>query len=144
MFAAGDQWNSIDFIGVESFFIQFYLLFGVPMDYPEERRSFPRTKIHLPVQVDTGTYRAWGEMQNITVEGVAFTLVRHLSVGTQVTVEILSEVNAMRSNVLKVKVLRCELQDDELSPSFLISAKLMEANDAYLNDVMTLIFDQPS
>jgi hypothetical protein len=110
------------------------------MDHPEERRSFPRTKIYLPVQIDTGTYRAFGETQNITVEGVAFTLARHISTGTQVTVEILSETNAIRSNVLKVEVLRCELQDDEVPPSFFISTKLIEANDMYSHDVLALIF----
>ena len=110
------------------------------MDNPEERRSFPRAKIHLPIQVDTGAYRSSGEMQNITVEGVAFTLVRHLSVGTQVTLRILFELNEIRSNVLKVEVLRCEVPDDEFHPSFFISAKLLETNDAYLRDVLALIF----
>ena len=83
-------------------------------------------------------------MQNITVEGVAFTLVRHLSAGTQVMVEILSEVNEIRSNVLKVEVLRCEPQENEMPPTFLISGKLIDTNDVYLNDVLALIFGRPS
>ncbi len=79
-------------------------------------------------------------MQNLTIEGVAFTLGRHLSAGTQVAVEILSEIKEIRSHALKVEVLRCELQDYEVPPSFLISGRLMETNDSYMNDVLALIF----
>ena len=110
------------------------------MDHPEERRTFPRTEINLPVQIDTGFHQIPGRMRNLTIEGVSFSLSRHLSAGTQVIVEILSEIKEIRSNAFKVEVLRCEIQDDEISPSFLISGKLMETNDAYLHDVLSMIF----
>ncbi len=110
------------------------------MDHPEERRYFPRTKINLPIQIDTGTDKITGKMQNLTIEGISFSLGRHLSVGTQVTMEILSEIKEIRSNLIKVEVLRCEIQDNEASPSFFISGQLMEANDVYLHDVLSMIF----
>ena len=110
------------------------------MDNPGERRCFPRAEINLPVQIDTGIHQIPGRMRNLTIEGVSFSLGRHLSAGTQVTVEILSEIKAIRSNAFKVEVLRCEIQDNKVSPSFFISGKLMDTNDAYLHDVLSMIF----
>lgn len=114
------------------------------MDNPRERRSFPRTEISLPVQVSIGTARISGNIKNLTIEGLAFTLEQELSPGSKVEVEINSENQKIRSNAVKIEVLRCEPQAIEASPSFLISGKLIDTNDIYLNDVMALIFDQPA
>jgi hypothetical protein len=114
------------------------------MDNPSERRNFPRAEINLPVQVDTGDARIPGRMQNLTIEGLAFILEQELPVRSKVEVAINSEDKKIRSNVVKIQVLRCEPQANEASPSFLISGKLIDVNDVYLNDVMTLIFDQPN
>jgi hypothetical protein len=114
------------------------------MDNPRERRNFPRAEINLPIQVVTGNARIPGTMQNLTIEGLAFTLEQELPIRSKVEVAINSENKKIRSNVVKIQVLRCEPQENETSPSFLISGKLIDVNDVYLNDVMTLIFGQPS
>ena len=114
------------------------------MDKPQERRNFPRAEISFPVQVITGNARIPGTMQNLTIEGLAFTLEQELPLRSKIEVAINSEDQKVRSNVVKVQVLRCEPQENESSPSFLISGKLIDVNDVYINDVMTLIFGQPS
>ena len=114
------------------------------MDNTEERRNFPRTDISLQVQVDIGTDQIPGRMKNLTIEGLAFTLERELPPGSKVEVAINSENQKIRSNVVKIEVLRCEPQESEAPPSFLISGKLIDTNDVYRNDVLALIFGQPT
>ena len=114
------------------------------MDKLEERRNFPRANIDLQVQVGTGASRIPGRIQNLTIEGLAFILEQELPPGSKVEVEINSENEKIRNNAVKIQVLRCEPRDNETPPCFLISGKLIDTNDIYLNDVMALIFEQPT
>ncbi len=110
------------------------------MDNPEQQRIFPRANIGLSIQVDTGTDRFPGKVRDLSIEGIAFTVERELPMGSRVEVEFNLEGQEIRNNLVKVEVLRCQPQENEASPSFLISGKLIDVNDVYLNDVLALIF----
>ncbi len=114
------------------------------MDLQKDRRQFPRAEVSLHIQVNTGAARIPGRLLNVTIEGLAFTLEQELPIKSEVEVAINSENKKIRDNVVKVQVLRCEPQENETTPSFLISGKLIDTNDVYLTDVLALIYGQPA
>ena len=115
------------------------------MDSSQDKRGFPRAKTRVQIQVDTGVDRLSGEIQDLTVEGMAFTLGRELTVGSQVKVEIISASEEVRSNTLKAEVLRCEPGSGKATAlRFRISTKLIDANDEYLMDALALVHGRRS
>ncbi|MDH5762843.1 MAG: PilZ domain-containing protein [Nitrospinota bacterium] len=109
------------------------------MDNSQDKRHFPRADICLKIEVDTGSGRIYGEIQNITVEGIAFTLDRELAVGSRVGVEISSRDKEIHATSLQAEILRCEPGTGGAAPLYKISAKLINANDEFLMDALAMV-----
>lgn len=80
-----------------------------------------------------------GEVQNLTVEGIAFTLDGPLSPGARVDLELVSSDGRIDENTLQAEILRCQSGEGATDSTFRISAKLIEANDQFLMDALALV-----
>ncbi len=111
------------------------------MENSQERRNFPRANTCLQITIVEGSDAGLlsGEIRNLTVEGIAFTLDRPLTPGSKVGVEITSSGEEIRNNALQAEVLRCEPGGEETAPRYQISAKLIDANDQFLMDALALV-----
>lgn len=102
-----------------------------------DKRNFPRAKANLQVRVESGGKTQSGEVLNLTVEGIAFTLGVSLAPGSRVDLELVSSDDNIESNTLQAEILRCEAGSSE--PPYQISAKLIDANDQFLMDALALV-----
>jgi hypothetical protein len=90
----------------------------------------------MPVEIIVGSARSQGELENLTVEGVAFLADRPFEVDTAVVL-VLAGGTKVKANILTAKVLRCHPAG--AAGRYSVAAVLVAPDDHYLMDALALI-----
>lgn len=106
----------------------------------EDKRKFIRAHLSFPVSIAYGENQTLelGEVEDLTVEGLAFYSQTPIEKGTGLYVIFPGGEN-VKENEVPGLVVRCQQMIDPAPGKYRIAVRFIEMNDAYLMDAFALI-----
>ncbi len=106
----------------------------------DDKRKFPRAKVHLSIAVASGENQALelADIEDLTVEGISFLSDRNIPDGSDIYV-IFASGDDMGENEVSGEVIRCQALSGELAGKHRVTVRFIEMNDTFLMDVLALI-----
>lgn len=106
----------------------------------DNQRKFPRIEFRQSISIAVGTddSESKAEIENLTVEGVAFTSELMLEAGSTIFV-MFPGSDELNQNEVMSEVIRCQPMDGDAVSRFKVVAHFIEIDDGYLMDALKLV-----
>lgn len=110
------------------------------MDNHDDKRKFPRAKIHLSIAIASGQNQALelADIEDLTVEGISFLSDKDIPAGSDIYV-IFASGEDMGENEVSGEVIRCQALSGDLAGKYRVTVRFIEINDSFIMDVLALI-----
>lgn len=110
------------------------------MDNHDDKRKFPRARLHLSIAVASGQNQVLelADIEDLTVEGISFLLDKNIPAGSDIFV-IFASGGDMGENEVAGEVIRCQALSGDLAGKYRVTVRFIEINDAFIMDVLALI-----
>lgn len=105
--------------------------------YDDDKRESPRFEIQLGILFKQGMEWYPADIRDLSSGGLAFETNREFQVGEQFHIYF-SESKYVTSNELTGEALRSELIDGSSPRKYLVAVKLIDANEQYLQDLLSI------
>lgn len=106
-----------------------------------ENREHPRKDIRLGILFQGAMEWFPADINDLAVGGLSFVTAEPYQPGASIVI-FFGESKEIRTNELKVEVVRCEELESYSPPKYLVAAKLTDTNVKYLKDVLAYIKDK--